>query len=56
MSQENLLEKYEITKEQYDNAVDILAKNLGKIVDIRVVVAMADLLASGDIKRGRIAL
>lgn len=50
MAYENLLEKYDIDREQLDKGIDIVAKNLSQISNICVVIAIADLLANGDVK------
>lgn len=47
---ENLCKKYGITKEEVKKAVDIVSKNLRKIVNPMVMIAVADLLAAGDVK------
>lgn len=48
--QDNLLKKYGIGKEELKRGIDTIAKNLGKICNITIAIAIADLLASGDIK------
>lgn len=48
--QENLCKKYGIIKEDVKRAVDIVSKNLGKINNPVVMIAIADLLTAGDIK------
>jgi hypothetical protein len=50
MAYENLLQKYDITREQLDKGIDIVAKNLSQISNMSVVLAIADLLATGDVK------
>ena len=46
----NLLEKYGITREELKAGIDIVSKNLGKICNVQVLIAVTDLLCSGDIK------
>lgn len=50
MAYENLLERYDIDREQLDKGIDIVAKNLSQISNVCVVIAIADLLANGDVK------
>lgn len=49
--QENLKEKYNITDAELSQGIAILAKNLNKICNIDVLLAMSDLLATGDIAK-----
>lgn len=47
---ENLLKKYGISeKELNQKGIDIVSKNLGKICDPLVLLAVTELLVSGDI-------
>lgn len=48
--QENLCKKYGITKKELKEAVNIVSKNLGKINNPVVMIAIADLLTAGDVK------
>lgn len=52
MAYENLMEKYGITREQLDAGIDIVAKNISKICNVSVMLAVTELLANGDIKEG----
>ena len=47
---ENLKEKYGISNLELQKGIDIVSKNLGKIPNQMVMIAIADLLATGDIK------
>lgn len=46
---QRLLVRHGITEEELQKGIDIVAKNLDKIYDISVVLAICDLLACGDI-------
>lgn len=46
----NLIKKYGITEEQLKEGIDIVAKNLELICDAKVMFAVKELLAEGDIK------
>ena len=50
MAQENLIKKYGITENQLKEGIDIVAKNLVKICNVSVMLAVTELLANGDIK------
>lgn len=49
--QENLKEKYNITNAELSQGIDILSKELGKICNIDVLLAVTDLLITGDIAK-----
>lgn len=49
MNQENVCKKYGITKDELKSGVDVVAKNLGKICNISVVLAVTELLCNADI-------
>ena len=49
----NLCKKYGITKEEVKEAVNIVSKNLGKIINPMAMMAVADLLTAGDIKEDK---
>ena len=46
----NLIKKYGITEESLKAGIDIVAKNIGLICDAKVMFAVTELLAEGDIK------
>ena len=46
----NLIKKYGITEESLKAVIDIVAKNIGLICDAKVMFAVTELLAEGDIK------
>lgn len=46
----NLIKKYGITEKQLKEGIDLVAKNLGLICDSKVMFAIAELLAEGDIQ------
>ncbi len=46
----NLIKKYGISEEKLRAGIDLVAKNLGLICDSNVMLAVAELLAEGDIK------
>ena len=48
--QENLKKKYGLTDEELKKGIDIVSKNLGKICDVAVLLAVTELLVCGDIK------
>lgn len=48
--QENVCKKYGITREELKKGVDIVSKNLGKICDAMIMLAVTELLVNGDIK------
>ena len=50
MAYKNILKKYGITKEEMERGIDIVSKNLGKICNPTVLLAVTELLAEGDIK------
>lgn len=50
MNQNNLLNKYNITREELDKGIETVSKNLGKICDAVVMLAVCDLLVNGDIQ------
>lgn len=50
MAYENLKEKYCLTEDQIKKGIDIVSKNLSKICDTSIMLAIVDLLATGDIK------
>lgn len=47
--QENLKKKYGLTDSQLKEGIDIVAKNLAKICNVNVLLAVTELLANGDI-------
>lgn len=47
---ENVIKKYGITKDELKVGIEIVAKNLGKICDIQVALAVTELLCNGDIE------
>lgn len=47
---ENLKAKYGLTTDEIKSGVDIVSENLGKICNMPILLAIADLLACGDIK------
>lgn len=47
--QENLKKKYGLTDSQLKEGIDIVAKDLVKICNINVLLAVTELLANGDI-------
>lgn len=47
--QENLMNKYGLTAKELKEGIDIVAKNLGKICNVSVALAVCELLANGDI-------
>jgi len=48
MKQGNLFEKYGITKKEFDEVVDQCV-NFGKGINFNAVLALADLIANGNI-------
>lgn len=46
----NISKKYGITDEELKNGIEFVSKNLGKITDITVALAVTELLVYGDIK------
>ncbi len=46
----NLIKKYGITEQQLKEGIDIVSKNLGLICNSKVMFAVTELLAEGDIK------
>ena len=50
MTHENVIKKYGITEDEMKKGIDIVSKNLGKICDTFVMLAVTDLLVNGDIK------
>lgn len=53
MAYENLMRKHGITREQMDQGVDVVAKNLKNICNVSVLLAVTELLADGDIKEDK---
>lgn len=51
MPYENLMVKYDVTKEEIREGIET-AVDVGKICNINVVLALLDLLSSGDIQKG----
>lgn len=49
MKQENVCRKYGITEEQLKRGVDIASKNLGKIREVKILLAVTELLVNADI-------
>ena len=47
----NLIKKYGISEEKLQEGIDIVAKNLALIRDGKVMFAVAELLAEGDIQK-----
>lgn len=47
----NLIKKYGISEEKLQEGIDIVAKNLGEICDVNVMLAVTELLAEGDIQK-----
>ena len=50
MSKQHILDKYKLTEEKLESGIELIAKNLGEISDSHVMMAVADLLANGDIR------
>ncbi len=46
----NLMNKYGITEQQLKEGIDVVSKNLGLICNSKVMLAVTELLAEGDIK------
>lgn len=49
MAYENLAKKYGIPVEALDKGISSVATGLGKLCNVRVMLAVADLLANGDV-------
>ncbi|MFV0382349.1 MAG: hypothetical protein ACK5KR_09070 [Breznakia sp.] len=50
MKRQNLITKYGVTDKEIENEIETtLAKHLGEICNSRVLMAVTDLLANGDI-------
>lgn len=49
----NLIKKYGISEEKLQEGIDLVAKNLGQICDVNVMLAVTELLAEGDIEKPR---
>lgn len=47
--QDVLKKKYQLTDQELKSGIDIIAKNVSKICDVNVAIAICDLLANGDI-------
>lgn len=47
--QEKLKKKYGLTDSELKEGIDIVSKNLGKICDVNVLLAVTDLLVNGDV-------
>ena len=50
MNRENVLKKYDITLETLEKGIKIIAKSIGELPISRVMIAISDLLANGDIR------
>ncbi len=48
----NVMKRYGLTKEELKSGIDTVAKNLGEICNVDVMLAVTDLLCNGDIKEG----
>jgi hypothetical protein len=46
----NVSKKYGITDEELKQGIDVISKDLGKICDAMVALAVTELLVYGDIK------
>lgn len=53
MPYDNLIKKYGITRQELDKGIDTVAKNIAKICNVSVMLAVTDLLATGDIKEDK---
>lgn len=47
---ENLKAKYDLTTDEIKSGVDIVSTNLRKICNVSILLAVTELLCSGDIK------
>ena len=45
----NLCEKYGLTVKEIESGINVVSKNLGKITDVTVMIAVTELLCGGDI-------